>query len=115
MKSSPETETGTKPMPDDYQVEHFRVLERANRIYVEKSQIRGQMWLEWPPSDKIRELRERVMRIESAYWERSRLIPPEPGPESPHIDLQLAIVEDALDMINYAAFLIKQLERGMSG
>jgi len=104
-------------MPEDfdYQTEHFRVLQRANRIYVEKSQVRGQMWLDWPPSDKIRELRERIMRIESAYFERDHLIPPTPGPESPHIDLQLAIVEDALDMINYAAFLIKQVERGMSG
>jgi len=57
------------------------------------------MWLEFPPSDKIRELRERVTRLEHAY---------------PTAPMQV-MVEDALDIINYAAFLIKQIERGMSG
>lgn len=58
------------------------------------------MWLEFPPSDKIRELRERVTRLEHAYANGAT------------IDV---MVEDALDMINYAAFLVKQLERGMRG
>jgi hypothetical protein len=67
------------------------------------------MWLEWPPSDKIRELRERVMRIEAAYSHRERVL------DMTHDALDSAIVEDAIDVINYAAFLVKQIERGMSG
>jgi len=84
----------------DFEKEHRAVLDRANSIYMGKSMVRGQMWLEFPPSDKIRELRERVTRLEHAYANGAT------------IDV---MVEDALDMINYAAFLVKQLERGMRG
>jgi len=84
-------------------------------IYLNKSKVRGQMWLEWPPSDKIRELEERVMRIRMAYHERQMVMPVVVGPESPHAAYDRAIVEDALDMINYAAFLIKQIRRGHNG
>jgi len=93
-----------------YEEEHSAVLYEAARLFKAKSQVRGQMWLEWPPSDKIRELRERVMRIEAAYTQRQRIID-DISTES----IDQAIIEDALDTINYAAFLIKQIRRGMSG
>jgi hypothetical protein len=99
----------------DYESEHEAVLFEAMRLYKTKSHVRGQMWLEWPPSDKIRELRERVMRLEGAYANRERLMPETPGPEIPHAALDKAIIEDSLDLINYAAFLIKQIRRGMNG
>jgi hypothetical protein len=57
------------------------------------------MWLEFPPSDKIRELKERVMRLEHAY---------------PRVRSNI-LVEEALDIINYAAFFVKQIERGQRG
>ena len=78
------------------------MLERANSIFLEKSHVRGQMWLEFPPSDKIRELRERVTRLEHAYANRTAKV-------------DEIMIEDALDIINYAAFFIKQIERGMGG
>jgi hypothetical protein len=84
-------------------MEHQRVLDRANLIFLEKSRVRGQMWLEFPPSDKIRELRERVTRLENAY----KL--------EPDALIKETMIGDALDIINYSAFLIKQLERGMRG
>ena len=83
-----------------FEKEHEAVLARANSLFVEKSKVRGQMWLEFPPSDKIRELRERIMRIEHAYANGAP------------IDI---MVEDSIDIINYAAFLVKQLERGQRG
>jgi hypothetical protein len=95
---------------DYYYGEHEGVLLEALWIYKNKSQIRGQMWLEWPPSDKIRELRERVMRIEAAYINRERII----NDQSTEA-LDTAIIEDSIDVINYAAFLIKQIRRDMSG
>lgn len=69
------------------------------------SKVRGQMWLEFPPSDKIRELVERARRLEHAY------VAYEEGDES----VAAIVINDALDIINYAAFLIKQVERGMHG
>jgi len=57
------------------------------------------MWLEFKPSDKIREMKERIMRIENAY-------------EREQFD---AVIEDSLDLINYTTFLIKQVERGQRG
>jgi hypothetical protein len=93
----------------DFASEHRRVLDRANQIFIDKSHVRGQMWLEFPPSDKIRELRERVTRIEHAYDTN------EEGPAPDDTIWIAAIVEDALDTINYAVFLIKQLERGQRG
>jgi hypothetical protein len=68
------------------------------------------MWLEFPPSDKIRELRERVTRIESGY---AAMLGEEGDPRNSVI--APIIIEDALDLINYAAFLVKQIERGMRG
>lgn len=99
-------------MPEDFEREHMDVLMEANRVYKNASCVRGQMWLEFPPSDKIRELRERVTRIEHAY-ERF-----EAADDCQHEDarrLQDAISEDAIDLINYAAFLVKQIKRGQRG
>jgi len=102
-------------MPLDWEGEHSAVLAEAMSIYKAKSTVRGQMWLDWPPSDKIRELRERVMRIEAAYAQREQLIPPERGPEMPQSLLDQVIIEDSLDIINYTVFLVKQIRRGISG
>jgi len=110
MKSSPASESGTGSMFEEYEVEHFRVLQRAHAIFVEKSATRGQMWLDFPPSDKIRELRERVMRLENTY---DAMLGEPVQPQNSSI--APILVEDALDTINYAAFLIKQIERGMRG
>jgi hypothetical protein len=91
---------------NEFDDEHARVLNRAHRIFIDKSKLRGQMWMEFPPSDKIRELRERVTRLENGYqrirWTEDDI-------------MKAALIEDALDMINYAAFFIKQLERGQNG
>jgi len=97
-----------------YEDEHARVLNRAHQIFLDKSVLRGQMWIEFPPSDKIRELRERVRRLTEGY-QLIRFEDTTPGPEDPNHAIRDAVIEDALDTINYAAFLIKQLERGQRG
>jgi hypothetical protein len=109
-------------MPDDYEREHREVLDAAMDIFIDRSHIRGQMWLDWPPSDKIRELKERVGRIESAYARREELYNlPEMEEEYEAkagiavSELDLAIESDAIDLINYADFLVKQIRRRMCG
>lgn len=98
----------------DPEGEHSWVLDRAQRIFVAKSQLRGQMWADFPPSDKIRELKERVARLENGY-QQIRFEDTTPGPEDPFRHIRESLIEDALDAINYAAFFIKQLERGQRG
>jgi len=101
-------------MYEEFEREHFRVLQRAHAIFVEKSAVRGQLWLEFPPSDKIRELAERTLRLQEGYKLREHLRTNNAIDQ--HIaDIEGILVEDALDAINYAAFLIKQIERGMRG
>lgn len=99
----------------DFEQEHLSVLLQAMGLYKKASMVRGQMWLEFPPSDKIRELRERVTRIEYAYAQRDAVLPPVQGSDFPQAAAENAIIEDALDVINYANFLIKQIRRGQSG
>lgn len=102
-------------MPDvGFDEEHARVLNRAHRIFLDKSILRGQMWMEFPPSDKLRELRERVTRLDHAY-QQVRFEDTTPGPEDPFAVVKACMIEDALDLINYAAFFIKQIERGQRG
>lgn len=85
--------------PDEAQ--HLRVLLEAMELFKGRSAMRGDMWRRFPASDKIRELRERVSRIEVARnFQRD--------PET----TRRTIREDAVDIINYAAFLIKQIDEG---
>jgi hypothetical protein len=84
------------------------VLEEANLIYVKKDDIRGDMWRQFPVGDKIRELRERVTRIE-AQADRFDDETPERNEA-----LRQAIIDDGLDIINYSVFMIRQLREGIA-
>lgn len=109
-------------MSEDFELEHYAILVEAHKRYKAASRVRGQMWLDFPPSDKIRELRERVARIEAAYKVREELFELEPQEEEYEAKAGLAtdecdhvIEEDAIDLMNYAAFLVKQVRRRMTG
>ena len=99
---------------NDFQVEHESVFNEAVNIYTRQSKVRGQMWMEFPPSDKLREIRERLKRLEYAYQE-IRFEDTTPGPEDPYRQIRLVMEEDALDLLNYANFFIKQIRRGQRG
>lgn len=86
--------------PDEAQ--HLEVLISAYQLFRDRSQVRGDMWRMFPAEDKIRELRERVSRIEVARNFRQS------GSE---VRLK-TIRSDAVDIINYATFLIKQIDEG---
>ena len=94
---------------EDFEREHLNVLMEAHEIFVQKSKVRGQMWLNHPPSDKIREIGERAERMANAL----------PLLQTGNIprkeEIREIIIEDALDVINYADFLIKLLRRGDDG
>jgi len=78
---------------------------QAQDIFVDRNALRGDLWRKFPPSDKIRELRERVMRVErlaTIDWQVQE------GREA-------AIADECLDIINYAVFLIRQTREGVAG
>lgn len=92
----------TSPYNDD-QEGHLAVLDAAFLLYIEKDGQRGDMWRQFPVGDKIRELRERVTRLE-ALADRSEV----------KIDVKHTLmIEEGLDVINYAVFMIRQLQEGM--
>jgi hypothetical protein len=101
-------------MLNDYQAEHESVFNEATNIFRKRSEVRGQMWMEFPPSDKLREIRERLTRLEHGYQE-IRFEDTTPGPEDPFHQIKRVLEEDALDLLNYCNFFIKQLRRGQRG
>lgn len=82
---------------------HLSVLDGAYLVYIEKDAQRGDMWRQFPVEDKIRELRERVTRLE-ALSDRSEI-----KIETKH---QL-MIDEGVDIINYAVFMIRQLQEGI--
>jgi hypothetical protein len=102
-------------MPSEDQVQHLGVLAEAMDIFIEKDALRGDMWRQYPPSDKIREIRERADRLTSANTILARMAE-ENGDTHANGDLvEETLISDALDTINYAAFLIKQIREGARG
>lgn len=101
-------------MPEDFVQEHEAVFAEATNIFKKRSMVRGQMWLDWPPSDKLREMKERLGRLEHLYQE-IRFEDTTPGPEDPYREIKAVLIEDALDTLNYVNFFIKQVRRGQRG
>lgn len=98
-----------RQLPAD-SVLHLNVAMDAVALFFDKDELRGDMWRAFPPSDKIRELSERVLRIEAMY---SKLLPSNSAEYRTR--MKASIKEDALDLINYAVFLVRQLDEGMTG
>jgi hypothetical protein len=93
---------------------HLDVLLEADAIFRAKNPIRGDMWRQYPPSDKLRELRERVDRMQSALAILGRDDLKESAPSS-YALAENAAIEDALDTINFAVFFIRQIREGARG
>ena len=86
---------------------HLSVMEEAFFIYRERTGVRGQLWREFPPSDKIRMIKEKAARMNAAYT----LVPDEEvTPER-----VAAMEDDALDIINFAVFFVRQIREGSRG
>lgn len=92
----------TRPHTAD-ELQHLTVLMEALELFIERSTTRGNMWRQFPVSDKIRELRERVVRLENlqnvvSTIGRERVAP--------------GMRNDLIDIINYAVFAVKQIDEG---
>jgi hypothetical protein len=99
------------PPCNDDEYQHVMVFVEAFDLFRERSAFRGDMWRQFPPSDKIRELRERVSRIEMAV-NMSHIVPQGRNAEGHMEAMKREIRSDAIDIINYATFLVKQIDEG---
>lgn len=82
---------------DDYK----DILLEAKEIYKERNAVRGNIWRDFSARTHLMHLRSKLARIEYAM-----------GQDPTQADLANAIIDDSLDLINYAAFLVVQVREG---
>lgn len=82
---------------------HVLVLARAERIYKDRSKVRGNLWARSDAGSQVRMIEEKVQRATYALALADR-----DGslPES----AKAAAVDDLLDIINFAVFAVRHLE-----
>jgi hypothetical protein len=85
---------------DDPYLAQFEVLMEAMAIYVERTTVRKEHWKRQGWRGPLFDVREKAERLFYRFWDR------EPGPVSSKES------EDALDLINYAALLVRAFRTG---
>lgn len=76
------------------------VFNQALVIYEERSDLRGEVWAEFGPEDALMHCESKVARIKAGL----SLI------EGPNADrVREAVIDDVLDLVNYAGFLHRHL------
>src|SRR4051812_25341467 len=86
------------------EVEQTAVFLRALDIYVQRSEVRGELWKEFDLRDKVHHMRNKMARIGQFI---------DISPEGTEIPAE--IIDEALDLINYTAFFIRQAEGETDG
>lgn len=96
--------------------QQLEVLAAAMDIYEERSRVRGETWAEFDYHDCIHHLRSKLARLQNAAQLLARLGATSGDPavdpdetRDRYDELVDAMEDDALDVINYAAFLVRHL------
>jgi hydrogenase maturation factor HypF (carbamoyltransferase family) len=89
-------------MPEDYAGEHELVLKEAQSIYVSRSKMRGQMWLDSSIERELNMIDEKLKRAQEAH---NHFIQDDP-------DMMKEFEDSLLDLINFAAFALRKARRG---
>ena len=89
-------------MPEDFAAQHRLVLDEAQKIYENRSKVRGQMWLETTISRELDMIREKLDRAENAH---------NMGLGDP--DFAKEFDDSLLDLINFAVFALRKQRRGV--
>src|SRR4051812_42477828 len=94
-------------------VQQLEVLASALDIYEERSRVRGETWAEFDHHDCIHHLSSKLARLKNAaQLLAGRAAAASRGDEVDETvtdELLSAMEDDALDVINYAAFLVRHL------
>ena len=101
--------------------QQLEVLATAMDIHVERTEVRGDTWAQFDHHDCIHHMSSKLARIKGAAQQlagiphKSTVMPEQwDGEFAPLRDkLVDAILDDALDMINYSAFLVRHLTARM--
>lgn len=79
------------PHNDENANQQFAVFMKAMRIYVEREGVRGSLWAQFDEHDAFHHMRSKLARIEHSIMNHK------------------ATIDDALDLMNYTAFLIRHI------
>lgn len=96
---------------DVAQAQHLDVLAKSLGIYMERTEVRGELWAEFDEHDSFHHMRSKVARIgvilQDGRYSDTQLIddPPLINADS----LRKTLLDEAYDLINYTAFLIRHI------
>jgi hypothetical protein len=88
----------------DSERQQFDCLVRAFEIFRERSKMRGDLWTQFTETDATFHIGSKLARLNQAL----RLI--EEGKRGKQ-ELEESLVDDALDIVNYAVFLVRHVEK----
>jgi hypothetical protein len=94
------------PIQSESERQQFDVMVRAFEIFRERSIVRGDLWAKFTSLDAFQNMESKMARIQHG---RQRLEEIDDLHKDHHVLLE-SVVDDALDLINYATFLIRHLE-----
>jgi hypothetical protein len=84
---------------DDAHVEQFRVLMEAFDVFMERNARYRDVWKGSGYRGSLFDLRKKITRMWSVFWQG-------------HPDEKAKECDDALDVINYAAFFVRNVRDG---
>lgn len=105
-------ELGLDPS-DENLAEQLGVFVAALGVMSDREAVYGGAWKRHGLRDKTDHLRNKLARLQSGIALLDTL-PPAPSPEEKEREaiVREALRDSALDMINYAGFLVRQIEKG---
>lgn len=90
---------------NDSMVAQMVIVAEALALFDERSSLRGNLWREFPPTDKVTHLTSKLARIRMGEEVLASGVSVKP-------DAIQSLADEALDMINYAAFYVRQRRDG---
>ena len=82
--------------------QQFAVFESAMNIFANRELARGGLWARHDESDKLHHMKSKLARIEAGLQ-----MLPSVSDENARMVIVAAVLDDAHDLINYTAFLVR--------
>lgn len=94
---------GAPPTPTNR--DQMRTLLDAFLKFRERNDLRENLWAEFPASDAVHHARSKIARVEAMVAKLER----DAFPNGRRGELEAEILDDSLDLINYAAFVARNV------
>lgn len=99
-----EAQEATVFLTTESERQQFDVMVRAFEIFRDRSRVRGDLWKDFHVKDAQHHIASKMARITKA---EERLQSGDLG----RIEYEDEVVDDALDIINYATFIVRHVEK----